>query len=169
VLNSSSNEESVIDEFVPKLDEKTAEVLARAITDDSELSETDEEILAAQEIPSFSRSTTPDPFLPDSDAEEGDYDDEPSYIRALPKQMPANAVYYDDSDEEGGDGFGIPQFLTRRGASPAEEQISSTLEAVLQSTMASLSSSRPPASTNSTPSSEFEILDHDFMDYEDNR
>lgn len=43
-----------IEEFVPVLDEKTAAVLAKAITDESELSETDEEILA-QELPLFSQ------------------------------------------------------------------------------------------------------------------
>ncbi|CAK8678571.1 reticulophagy regulator 3-like [Clavelina lepadiformis] len=51
-----------LSDFVPTLDEKTTAVLARAITDDSELSETDEEILA-NELPSFSRSSTPDGLL----------------------------------------------------------------------------------------------------------
>lgn len=48
-----------LSEFLKPLDARTAEVLARALTDDSELSESDESLLA-HELPSFSRPSSLD-------------------------------------------------------------------------------------------------------------
>ncbi|XP_002126378.2 reticulophagy regulator 3 [Ciona intestinalis] len=91
---SEENADDDISEFVPELDEKTAAVLARAITDDSELSETDEEILA-QEIPLFSRASTPD-----------DLTSKEVYVSSLPNQFPP--IDADDSDDED---LGIPKSM----------------------------------------------------------
>nr|CAB3244286.1 protein FAM134C-like [Phallusia mammillata] len=168
-LSEPASEESDddISDFLPQLDEKTAEVLARAITDDSELSETDEEILA-QELPTFSRASTPDNLTASE-----------TYLTTLPQQFPN---INDDNNSDDDFGLPVPDYnenvqrdrSTVNQPNPAQfvssEIVTAAIGNVIKDTFSSLVHRMKPEdneetptgqSKSSTPSSDFEFLELD--------
>ena len=141
-----------IDEFVPPLDEKTAAVLAKAITDESELSETDEEILA-HEFPSLSRASTPS-----SDEHEDELFRLAKNVSHLPdanQETVPLGIFKDNNSS-----LYLPAGVIADVGNVIKDSFSMLSQSIQQKTLLD-SVSAPNESESSTPLSEFEFVDFD--------